>query len=514
LNLAERQAARASFTSQGGRRGPGGPGGGFRGAGADREAPQPGPRLSPADVSPILDAPVYDAQTLRTFFLEFESPDWEQELADFHNTDVEVPAQVTVDGRTYREVGVHFRGQSSFMMVSPGSKRSLNLAFDFVHPDQNLGGYRTFNLLNSHGDPTFLRAVLYHHIARTYLPAPQANFVRVVINGESWGVYVSLQQFNKDFVRDWFGTTKGARWKVPGSPNGQGGLAYLGTDVDAYRRIYEIKTKDDPKSWGPLIRLCEVLTHTPVDQLEAALAPLLDVDGALRFLALDNAFVNSDGYWTRASDYHLYLDPDGRFHLIPYDANETFSTGGGPGGPGGPGGFRGPGGSGGFAGRRGPGGPGFGGGPGGGGGVQLDPFVAATDASKPLLSKLLAVPALRERYLGYLRDLAETWLDWNRLGPLALHYQAVIAEAIQADTRKLDSTEAFFRGVVAEPASAENSGDFGRGPRGSLQAFAEQRRAFLLNHAEVRRIAGAPAPANRRPVASTANSRAGEGVNP
>ncbi|MEJ7637520.1 MAG: CotH kinase family protein [Singulisphaera sp.] len=46
------------------------------------------------------------------------------------------------------------------------------------------------NLLNSHEDPTFLHTVLYFDIARHYIP-PKANFVRVVINGESWGLYVN-----------------------------------------------------------------------------------------------------------------------------------------------------------------------------------------------------------------------------------------------------------------------------------------------------------------------------------
>jgi hypothetical protein len=78
------------------------------------------------------------------------------------------------------------------------------------------------NLLNALEDPTFLRTVLYLHVARHYLPAPKANFVRVVINGEYWGVYVSSEQFNKDFVNERFGTTKGARWKTPGSPQGRG----------------------------------------------------------------------------------------------------------------------------------------------------------------------------------------------------------------------------------------------------------------------------------------------------
>ena len=33
---------------------------------------------------------------------------------------------------------------------------------------------------------------------------------------------------------------------------------------------------------------------------------MLDVDGALKFLALDVALVNSDGFWARASDYSIY----------------------------------------------------------------------------------------------------------------------------------------------------------------------------------------------------------------
>ncbi len=236
------------------------------GAAPVSKSPQPGQKLSPAEVKSFPGAPLYDPLTLRTFFLEFEDADWEKELADFKNTDVDVPAKLTVDGKTYPDVGVHFHGMSSYMMVGEGQKRSLVLSLDFIHKDQQFGGYRTLNLLNSHEDPTFLRTVLSLQIARAYLPAPKANFARVVINGESWGIYVNQQHFNKDFVKDAFGTTNGARWKVPGSPNGRGGLAYLGDDASAYKRIYEIKSKDDPKSWADFIRLCKVLNETPPEQ--------------------------------------------------------------------------------------------------------------------------------------------------------------------------------------------------------------------------------------------------------
>jgi hypothetical protein len=104
--------------------------------------------------------------------------------------------------------------------------------------------------------------------------------------------------------------------------------------------------------------------------------------------------------------------------------------------------------------------------------VKLDPLVAANDASKPLISKLLAVPALRARYLAYVRDIAEKWLDWNQLGKVAKPLHDLIADDVKADTRKLSSLEA-FQGSLSSGSSSD---------RGiTLKAFADQRRAYLLD---------------------------------
>jgi spore coat protein CotH len=456
LNAAERKSARDYVVSSGGGFGFGGRGGrGFFGAAAEK-----GATLKPSDVKSYPSVPLYDETILRTLFFTFESNDWEKELEDFHGTDVDVPATLDVDGKTYRDVGVHFRGNSSFMMVPEGRKRSLNVSFDMAHGDQTLGGYKTLNLLNSNEDPTFLRAVLFLHIAREYVPAPKANLVRVVINGENWGIYANVQQFNKDFLKENFKETTGARWKAPGSPGSRSGLEYLGDNGTAYKPFFEIKTKDDPAQWNALAQLTKVLNQTPPDQLERALSSILDVDGALRFLALDNALVNNDGYWTRASDYSLYRDASGKFHILPHDTNETFAVGGGFGGPRG-GGPPGPPDFFGNRGGRGPGGPG---GP-GGGGPELDPLVGLNDSGKPLRSKLLAVPALRERYMKYVREISAKWLDWKTLGPLVQRYQTLIDDDVKRDTKKLESYEEFVSGIA--------------GPTRSLKYFAERRSAVL-----------------------------------
>jgi hypothetical protein len=96
------------------------------------------------------------------------------------------------------------------------------------------------------------------------------------------------------------------------------------------------------------------------------------------------------------------------------------------------------------------------------GGPELDPLVGLNDDSKPLRSKLLAVPALRAKYLSCVREVADRWLDWNTLGPIALKHHDAIAADVKADTRKLYDDEGFENGVA------------------SVKRFADARRTYLL----------------------------------
>jgi hypothetical protein len=421
LNAAERKAALDSL-------------GRSRGRSYFRRSGAAAPKVTPAAVRSVpASVPLYDPATLRTLFFDFEDDNWETELMAFKETDIEVPATLIVDGKTYKDVGVRFRGNSSFRMVPEGVKHSLNVSMDAFVKDQSLMGFNTLNLLNSHADPSFLHAVLFLQAAREFLPAPRANYVRVVINGESWGVYPNVEQVNKTFIKEWFKTDAGARWKAPGDLYSRAGLEYWGDDPVRYKRTYEIKSKDDPKAWEALIGLTKVLNTTPPEKLETALSRILDIDGVLRFLAIDNTLANNDGYWVRGSDYFIYLDPTGKFHITPNDVNEAF---GGVGG--------------GFPMNAGPAGP--------------DPLVGLNDPTKPLRSKLLVVPSLRAKYLAYTREIAAKWLDWKQLEPIAAKYRALISADVKADTRKIYSFEQFEAG----PAE--------------LRALIDRRREMILNY--------------------------------
>lgn len=98
--------------------------------------------------------------------------------------------------------------------------------------------------------------------------------------------------------------------------------------------------------------------------------------------------------------------------------------------------------------------------------MNLDMFTGINNPARPLLSKLLAVPALKARYAGYVKDIAQRWLDWKVLGPMVAKHRALIEAEVMRDTKKLTTNEQFTSSIDGETAS--------------LKAFADQRRTFLL----------------------------------
>jgi spore coat protein CotH len=293
-----------------------------------------------------------------------------------------------------------------------------------------------------------LHSVLYLDMAAKYIPAPKANFVRVVINGESWGVYVNQQPFNKDFLKEAYGSDKGTRIKSSNRSRG-GGLSYRGDSPDDYRGWYEMKGADRDESWEPLIEVTRVLNETPAESLAEALEPIFNVDGALRYLALDIVVMSGDGYWLHGSDFNLYVDEDGVLHILHHDTNEAFSAQGG--------------------GRQ-----------GGTPNAEADPFANTDDPNKAMRHKLLAVPEYRKKYLEYIRDIARDSLDWDKIGPKIEDYRTLIGAQVEADTRKLYSLEQFTSSTYGD--GEDNP------PANTLKGFIQQRREFLLNHPDIRAL--------------------------
>jgi len=426
----------------------------------------PAPVPEGEGLEPPSNVELYDDRSMRVLHFRFTNADWFEELGDFYGSDVDVSADLSVDGVDYRGVGVRFRGRSSYITIGDSEKRSFNVDVDFTVEGQTLYGYKSLNLLNCHADPGFLREVLYSRICSEYLPTLKSGFVHVLVNGEDWGVYANVQQFNGDSLREWYGTGRGVRWKVPGRARGAA-FEWHGPDVEEYERAYVLKKANADAPWKTLMLVCELLDTAPPERLEETLGRVLDIDGALWCLALENVFMDNDGYVAKASDYAIYQDGrEGRIHLLQYDGSEVFGISG----------------------------PEWDGEP------TIDPLLHEGSQRRPLIHRLFAVPELRARYLAHVRTLIDERLDWKIFGVEVEAYHEMLAVPVCLDPRKIFTEGEFARSIDEDIR-------YGRIHITGLRRFVEDRREFLLAHPEIAK----PAPTIRR-VADVEVAEAGQPV--
>ena len=151
---------------------------------------------------------LYDESVVEEIRLYFPQSNYWNLLTSYYNSKTDIPATLKYKGESFDSVGVRFKGQTSYFMNNT-QKKSFNISMDYVRGDQKLEGYKTLNLNNSWTDASFMREVLYYRLIRKHSPAAKANFVRLYINDQDWGIYQNVQQLNKDFLEEWYENNDG-----------------------------------------------------------------------------------------------------------------------------------------------------------------------------------------------------------------------------------------------------------------------------------------------------------------
>ena len=429
--------------------------------------------------SPLLaqDPDLYDEAVVRDIELTFSQPNWWTDLYNNYASETLMPADMTVDGVLYPDVGVRFKGNSSGS-VWPSDKMPFKIKTDEYVAGQDLYGFDTINLHNSFMDPTFTREVVTYHVMREYLPAPQANYVRLWLNGTYWGIYVNTEQVSGEFLDEWFPDDSGNRYKCDPSVSMPPGslpkstLVWLGSTLSDYYAYYELKSDGDGNEWQDLVDMINVLENGSVSQQSTALAPVLDIDTCLWFVAANSLFCNLDSYILSGHNYYVYHDPhEGRFTPIPWDTNEAFGN--------------------------------FGMGYSVTQLQRMSPLLNYGNSNYPLLTKLLNPSADtrgREIYLAHLRDMTLQHWDWSVIGALVSQYQTLIEADVIADSKKLYSMSDFYNNVTQNVT-------IGHRTACGLQPFVVNRRSYLMTSWFNNAV-----PAITSVTAAPANPAAGEDV--
>ena len=396
------------------------------------------------------DADLYDPNTLRTFEIGFSQPNWWNQLEANYDTGIDIPADLTVEGVTYLDVGVHFKGNSSYALTGSSLKKSFSISMDAFVSGQDLLGYDSLNFNNCFMDPTFMRETLTSHAMYDYIPTPRANFVKLIINGEDWGIYSNCEQVDGRFVKREYGNSDGNRYKateaIPNSSAGDSALVWLGSNPVNYQNNYSLKNPGNPNEWIDLVELCDALNNSPITTLEGDLAPHLCIDDALWLNATSTVFADPDSYIRAGEEYFLYRDSThDQFRLAQYDLNESFgaSTFGGH-----------------SISQR----------------IQASPFMNEGDTGFPLMNRLLSIPELRQDYCAHIRTLLDEKLNTNHFQALISDCYRLIQADVQADPKRLYSYSEFIDNLTITVSPEWWM------PAAGLKEMVEGRHDFLSQH--------------------------------
>ena len=265
----------------------------------------------------------YRTDAIREIRIVFYQNNWDDVLDSLYlaGTKERMQATLFIDGIQYDSVGVRYKGYSSASIDRV--KNPFNIKLNYLIEGQNHQGIDKIKLSNVIQDPSFLREVLSYEIARKYMPASESNFANVFVNDTLLGLYSNVEAVNNEFLEKHFSSADHVLVKGnPETVNLYGENSNLsqtpGMDSLAYTSLYSMQSD---YGWNALYNFIDTLNNHQAD-----IGKVLNVDQALWLHALNYTLVNFDSYVGYAQNYYLYQDKAGRFNPIIWDLNMSFGS--------------------------------------------------------------------------------------------------------------------------------------------------------------------------------------------
>lgn len=426
---------------------------------------------------------VFNKNKVTTVDIEIAEEDWADMLENASAEELK-QADITVNGKKVENVAIRTKGNLSLRSVvnSDSDRYSLKIDFDYYDDTQSLYGLKKLNLNNNYSDSTLMREYIsYELMEQMGLPTPAHSYMYVTVNGEERGLFLGVEAVDETFLANNYGSNDGFLFK----PDGTGSdLKYISDDIEDYTGI-GLKTNEGNINQSKLVEMLDAINNG------GDIEKYIDVDEMLRYFAVNTALVNLDSYQGNMKhNYYLY-EQNGVFSIIPWDYNMSFGGFGAGGGriAGGNGenqadvttnmekpvaqnnGQPDQTGDGGMQQQR-------------GGGVDMGmgmsgnlindsainfsvttPVSGTTLEERPLLKALLSNDEYRDKYEGYLEELATTYLTEEYVQSITKKLAVLLTTYVEADPTKFSTTEQFLEAVEGE---------------NSLPEFAKQRSESIL----------------------------------
>ena len=203
------------------------------------------------------------------------------------------------------------------------AKLSFKLKFDFVDSGARFDGLKRLNLHAASSDLSKLRDLMAYQLYRDFgVDAPRAVPARLYVNGAFQGLFIAVEDVDGRY----------ARAHYPEGPNG-----------NLYKEVWPSPGADDASFSAALSTneelgdvtdfraFADAVAQSTEATFEADMAPYVELEPILRYIAVDRALRNWDGImafylpWSPHNFYWYHDDgPEPRFHLIPWDMDTAL----------------------------------------------------------------------------------------------------------------------------------------------------------------------------------------------
>ena len=320
---------------------------------------------------------LFDSDRVHTINLHISDENWNY-MTSHALEEKYVTCDAEIDGELFQNIAIRPKGNSSLTSIkNQGSTHfSFKIEFDHNDPAVTYYGLDKLSLNNLGQDPSCMKDFFAYHLMNDMgVSAPLSSYSVLQLNGEDFGLYLSVEAVEDSFSYRNYGEDYGKLYKpdsfamdtlgidamldyYPGSSlwtNEQimtgayyadttpgdradilgamlstvftpeqtavAALQYVGDEPENYNDLWSsavFKIKDEDKT--RLINSIKTLntSDTPLS--------VLDTDSLLRYFAVHNFVNNYDGY-TSMFVHNFYLhEKDGILSMIPWDYNLAFGS--------------------------------------------------------------------------------------------------------------------------------------------------------------------------------------------
>ena len=394
-------------------------------------------------ITPIAESDVFNLSDVPTITIEVKLAEWNKLLTNFDlnpANDKKVVSRFTFSKNgssiVVDSVGLRLKGNTSrrrpegdtgqLHSATNADWHHSHFAIDFskYRDNQRFKGLDKLNLKWFKDDATYIREIYCYDLFRRFgcWTAPLASYCRVNIKVEgdaapaNFGVYAMVENVDEVFVKKnqaLWGSGTGFLWK--GGWSGSNNANFVQTESIGVEDVninpalsvyyaYDLKTRKDELATGKaqLIQFIHDLNTKTGTEFQTWISQKMDIPLFLKTYATNVVLGMWDDYWANGNNFYFYFAPNGKAYFIPYDYDNTLGT------------------------------------------SQImtnsgtqNPLFWGNMSNRPLITKVLAIPAYQALYKGYITELMNAnnnYFDASKSIPRIQAWQNRINPFIANDT--------------------------------------------------------------------------------